>query len=278
MRRLLALPLLAAALALAAGCGSSSGSGTAQSTPSGSSAPSGPPTKQPGVLTVGIEPYGPPFQIGSATNPSGGYEIDMVRDIARGLGVTTIHWMRVPFGKVITSAASAPWDFDVDEFSITPARAKVVDFSVPYFHATEGVLVKKGSPASKVTSIAGLKDLRLGGQQGTTGIFTIQDVIKPSASPREYPSTGAANLAVKGGAIDGEVNDLPILLDAVSKDHDLEVVGQIETGDEYGLVFAKGSPLRPAVDAQIRKLESDGTLRRLAEKYKLTSSSVPVLH
>jgi polar amino acid transport system substrate-binding protein len=266
------LPALLA-LVLVAGCGSSSGAGTGGASTATSLA-----TKKPGALTVGIEPYGPPFQIGSATNPSGGYEIDMVREIARRLGIDTIHWTRVPFGKVVTSAASASWDFDVDEFSITPERAKVVDFSAPYFHATEGVLAKKGSDAANAKSVADLRPLHLGGQSGTTGIYTIQQVIKADEKPAEFPSTGAANLAVKAGTIDAEVNDLPILLDAVTKDPDLVVSGQIETGDAYGLVFAKGNPLRKAVNEQITAMQQDGTLDRLAQKYKLTSSTVPILH
>ncbi len=274
----IALLLALSSLSLGAvACGGSSSS-TPSSTAPSSSGPPPLPTKVPGQLTVAIEPYGPPFQIGSATNPTGGYEIDMIREIAKRLGIKKIVWERVPFGKVITSASTSNWDFDADEFSITAARAKVIDFSSPYFLATEGVLVKKGTQAASITSLAQLKTLRLGGQSGTTGIYTIQDLIKPAAKPSEFPSTGAANLAVLAGRIDAEVNDLPILLDAVTKSPELAVVGQIATGDKYGLVFPKGSALAAKVDAVISQMQADGTLVALATKYKLNSSDVPVLN
>ena len=60
------------------------------------------------------------------------------------------------------------FDFDLDEFSITKPREQVVDFSAPYYNVSQAVVTVKGTKAASVTTLAGLKSLKLGVQVGTT--------------------------------------------------------------------------------------------------------------
>ena len=75
--------------------------------------------------------------------------------------------MKVPFNNSYAPGAKT-FDFDINQISITPARAEVVDFSDGYYAAAQAVIALKGSPAADATSLADLADLKLGAQTGTT--------------------------------------------------------------------------------------------------------------
>ena len=55
------------------------------------------------------------------------------------------------------------------------------------------------------------------------------------------------------------------------------IVGQIETHEQYGIVFEKGSPLRPPSTRSLKALIADGTVSKLAKKYLTTDvSKLPI--
>jgi polar amino acid transport system substrate-binding protein len=75
-------------------------------------------------------------------------------------------------------------------------------------------------------------------------------------------------LALDAGRVRGIINDLPVSQDAVKGKADLEVVQQIETGEEYAFAFAKENPaLRDAINAQLEAIFNDGTYVRIYKKY-----------
>lgn len=268
--RILLCSLALIVAATAAACGSSSGSG--------SSSGGGPHLLQPGQITVGIEPYGPPFQIPPMSHPTG-FEISVVEDVVQKLGLkqSDIKWVHVPFDKVVFPGPKQ-WDMDIDDFTVTPQRAQVVDFSDSYLETNAGVLVSKTGKGANVTSIADLKSLQLCAQSKTTDLDYIKNTIQPDKAPLEYPSTPLANQAVIAGVCDAELNDLPITEDAASKSKGkLEVVGQIDTGEHLGIVFAKGNPLRDQVNQALAQMKSDGSLEALQKKWFSKDFAIPTL-
>src|ERR1700730_14538026 len=125
-------------------------------------APTSVPTKTPGVLTVGFDVPATGFWNGRVTgttikNPTG-FEAQLVQAIAKNLGLAQIVYGGAPFGGLFSPSAK-PYDFAMEEATITIPRAKVVTFSAPYFDENQGVLIPKG--LAKPTSIAALKSLQL---------------------------------------------------------------------------------------------------------------------
>jgi len=276
--RILLCSLALVVAAMTAGCGSSSSSGSSSGQNSSGSTTASPHLLTPGQITVGIEPYGPPFQIPPMSHPTG-FEISVVEDIVKKLGLqqSDIKWMHVPFGKVVFPGPKQ-WDMDIDDFTVTPQRAQVVDFSDSYLDTNAGVLVSKSGKGANVTSIADLKQLQLCAQSKTTDLDYITNTIKPAKAPLEYPSTPLANEAVIAGVCDAELNDLPIVEDAVSKSKGkLEAVGQIDTGEHLGIVFAKGNPLRDQVNQALAAMKADGSLEALQKKWFSKDLAIPTL-
>ena len=178
MRRLLLLSGTATAVLALAGCAAaSSGSSTSSPTSaagvrpagaaSGSAAASCSPstlkTYKPGVLTVATDSpaYEPWFSGGKPANGKG-VESAVAYAVAKQLGYTgdQVTWTTAAFNSVIAPTPKK-FDFDVNEVSITPARAKVVDFSSGYYDVAQAVVALKSDKYSAATGIAGLKGARL---------------------------------------------------------------------------------------------------------------------
>jgi polar amino acid transport system substrate-binding protein len=294
------LAALAATSIGIAGCGSSS-SGSGPTTGSQSSAaasasassapaalipgctPSTMKTVKSGVLTIGADkPVYPPWFVGNDPTNGKGFEGAVDFAIAKELGYSPsqIAVNRVTFDQAITPAPKN-FDFDLDEFSITAAREKAVDFSAPYYTVNEAVVAMKGSKGAAVTTLAGLKTIKLGAQIGTTNETTISDVIKPSQSPGIYNTNASAIQALKNGQIDGLVLDLPTAFYVTSAQVTGSViVGQLPvTGspEQFGALLDKGSPLTSCVSKAINALRANGTLAKIQTKWLAKAGKAPVL-
>jgi polar amino acid transport system substrate-binding protein len=229
-----------------------------------------------GQLTVGAEFPVKGFVELPIDDPKG-FEVDFADAIAKELGVPKVQWVNTPFSGLFSPA---PKDFDmaINEVTITEERSQVVDFSVPYFDANQGFLIKKGGPAEGVTSIAEMKDLLFGFQAATTGGDYIQDEIQPNEDPREFTTLGAAAQALANGQIDAFLMDVAIGAEIVKERGDeVDMTGQFVTNEQYGVVFEKGNPLRTQVNEAIEAIKADGTLERLQAKWFPGSEDLPEL-
>jgi polar amino acid transport system substrate-binding protein len=238
------------------------------------------PLKHPGQLTVGFDVPATGFWNGRVTgttivNPTG-FEASLTQAIAKYLKISKIVYVRAPFGGLF-SPASKPYDYAMEEATITPARAKVVMFSTPYFAANQGVLIRKG--LAKPTSIASLKSLQLCAQQDTTGLAWIQHTLRPKKQPLVYSASSTAAFdAVAAGKCDALILDVPIVVAQAQKQKGSfgGVVGQIDTHEGYGAIMDKGSKFAPYLDKAIAALKKNGTIDRLQKKW-LPFTRVPVL-
>ena len=278
MRKVLLL-LVLAILALGAGCGGDD----EESQPT---EPAGTGTemamdltgilKEDGVLTVGAEPPAPPFIIPPFPSNPTGFEVDIAEEIGTRLGLET-KWIEFVWTNLF-SPAPKPFDFDINETTITEERDQVVDFSIPYFEANQSVLVHKGTDAENATTLEDVKGLLLGAQEATTGLAYIRDTVDPSQKERVFATTAAANQALLNQTIDAFIIDLPIAAGLVAENpDDLVVVGQFITDENWGIVFEEGSELREHVDRVLQEMIDDGTLAEFQDEWLPGTTDVPVI-
>lgn len=259
-----ALLILVMTVALtAAACG-----GNNKSTTSGTQAPSSAlkDLVTANTLTVGTELPAPPFWIGNDYDSiTGGYEVDLAKEIAKRLNLPNVKFVEMPFAGLV-AGQKCKCDIDFSQVTITSDRAKVVQFTAPYFDANQGILAKQGTT---VSSMADAKKLRWGAQTNTTGAAYIADNIKPSTEPKVYNTTTDAFTALNAGQIDAVLLDTPIVLGAVKAGQikDGAVVAQFKTGEQYGAVLNKDSPNLAAINQVINSLKSEGFTDQLFTKY-----------
>jgi polar amino acid transport system substrate-binding protein len=290
VRRSFALLLVAALAFAAAGCGGSSNKSSGGTT-SASCDKGDLNLVNAGQLTVGTDnPAYPPWFGGKEKAPwkvsdptSGeGFESAVAYAVAGKLGFakSEVKWVVVPFN---TSFAPGPkkFDFDINEISYTPARAKVVDFSDSYYNVNQAIVVKKGTKIASAKSVADLKPYKLGVQIGTTSYQYIKDKIKPSKQPAVYDTNDAAVAALKNGQTDALVVDLPTAFYVTAAQvPNSEILGQFPTsatGEHFGMVFQKGNSLVRCVNQALSKLKSDGTLQQIQAKWLSKVVDAPVL-
>ncbi len=275
----LAALLSTVALAFAVGaCGGDDSSDTSSSAGSSASPAANACAKsrldlyEPGTLTIGTDkPAFPPyFEDDDPTNGKG-FESAVAYAVADelGFGKDEVTWTTVPFN---SSYAPGPkqFDFDINQISITPQRAKRVDFSEPYFTAPQAVIALKGSSAARATDLAGLKDAKLGVQVGTTSLEAVQASIKPSGDPQVFNDSNDTVRALKAKRVDAIVVDLPTAFFLTAAEvPEAKIVGQFAApgGDDWGLLLAKGSKLTQCVNRAVASLRSAGTLQRLQQRY-----------
>jgi polar amino acid transport system substrate-binding protein len=275
--RALGAGLLMVATLLVAACGSSQEPTAGKATPAATAA-AGPCDKaglalrNTGKLAVGTDKpaYPPYFQDDDPTNGKG-FESAVAYAVAKELGFAKadVKWMVVPFN---SSYAPGPkkFDFDVNQISITPQRAKRVDFSEPYFTAPQAVIATKGSPAASATTLAALADAKLGVQVGTTSLDAVTASIRPKSQPQVFNDSNDTVRALKGKRVDAIVVDLPTAFYLTAAEvPDAKIVGQFQApgGDRWGLLLEKGSKLTTCVNAALVNLRQSGELDRLQAQW-----------
>ena len=242
-----------------------------------------PPTKVAGVLTVGLAMPSAGFQIGSVKGRdvvlAKGLEIDLARAVAAKLGISRVRFLNEAYFSTLLRAGRKDWDIALAEISISDARARRVDFSVPYLRVDQGVLVRPGLSA-RPRSIADLRNLQLCAERATTGGLVLLDRVKPARKPLMVANPSQLSYDLFAKRCDAIVADAPALavLRRQAPDRYGPLVGRIVTNEKYAAALEKGSALRPQINAALTALTKNGTITRLRKRWLgADTSTLPVL-
>ncbi|MEU0243812.1 transporter substrate-binding domain-containing protein [Streptomyces sp. NPDC006235] len=258
--RVLAATTATAGLLLVAGCTSTDDGGSGKKTAAG-----GVELVRAGQLTTCTHlPY-PPFQ-SEIDGKVQGFDVSLIDLVAKDLGVKQ-DIVDQPFENFKTGGSlnAGQCDLAAAGMTITEERKKNVDFSDPYFNATQAVLVDK---KSGISSFAGLKGKKLGAQAQTTG----EDYAKSKGlDPVSFESSDAVLNGLRTGQVQAVVIDYPVvqgwLKDKANADA-FEVAEQINTGEQYGFTVKKGNTkLLAAINKAIEDAKADGTYKKLYEQW-----------
>ncbi|MFJ6661481.1 transporter substrate-binding domain-containing protein [Streptomyces sp. NPDC091377] len=258
--RTLAALTATAGLVLVAGCSSDGDGGSGGATAAG-----GVELVRGGQLTTCTHlPY-PPFQ-SEVDGKVQGFDVALVDLVAENLGVEQ-EILDTPFENFKTGAFlnSGECDLAAAGMTITDERRKNVDFSDPYFDATQAVLADK---ESDITSFAALKGEKVGAQAQTTG----EDYAKGQGlDPVSFESSDAVLNGLRTGQVDAVVIDYPVvqgwLKDPANADA-FRLAEQVDTGEQYGFSVRKGNTrLLEAIDKALADARADGTYQQIYEKW-----------
>jgi polar amino acid transport system substrate-binding protein len=246
-----------------------------------------------GQLTIGTDdPAFPPWFDGNERKSSGfktsdpysgkGYESAVAYAVAKRLGFakTEVKWTAVPFGKSY-APGKKPFDFYLAQVSFKPVRARAVSFSSSYYNVNQAVVGIRGTPITRVKTVAGLKPYTLGVAVATTSYDYIVKYIKPSDKPKVYDTNNDAVSALKNKQIDGLVVDFPSTgyITAVQVPTST-VVGRLPTRgtpEHFGLVFVKGNSLVGCVNRTLAALRAAGALKALEVRWLARAGGAPLL-
>ncbi|MEV7730513.1 transporter substrate-binding domain-containing protein [Streptomyces sp. NPDC088921] len=260
--RVLAATTATAGLLLVAACTSSDDGGSGSKTAAG-----GVELVKGGQLTTCTHlPY-PPFQ-SEIDGKVQGFDVSLIDLVAKDLGVKQ-EILDTPFENFKTGAFlnSGSCDLAAAGMTITEERKKNVDFSDPYFDATQALLVAKGSGISSLAD-AKAKKVQLGAQAQTTG----EDYVKSQGfDPVSFESSDAVLSGLRSGQVKAVVIDYPVVqgwLKNKANADAFQVADNINTGEQYGFTVKKGNTkLLAAVNKALADAKADGTYKKLYEKW-----------
>ena len=196
-----------------------------------------------------------------------GFDVDLMDLVAKELDLKQ-EIVNTPFETIETGQAMATGKCDIAAagMTITEERDKVIDFSDPYFDATQALLTKKGSGYDSMEALDGKT---LGVQVGTTGEQYANDNATEGVELKVFEDLALLLEAVKSGSIDAAINDNTVLVDYAEKNPDTEMTAEFDTGEQYGFGVAEGknAELIDAVNETFAKAHEDGTYDKLFEQY-----------
>ncbi|MFT3863070.1 MAG: ABC transporter substrate-binding protein [Solirubrobacterales bacterium] len=253
---------------LAAGCGSISAS-AGEFTPA-----------EPGVLTVATSAVpSPGFWEGTPEHPTGGFEYELARELARRFGLDSVRIRIVHFHRIVRGHLGGA-DMAIDLITPTDEREEHLTFSTAYLKTAPTVLVRTGTDVSDLKTA---QELRWGAIQSTTFVEDIETNIAPETEPTLFDGQQEVLAALREGKIDATLLDLPLAVAvAEGSEGKLEAAAKLPEAEPLAVALPHGSANRQAVDSAIRAFTEDGTIERLLKEWvgpeAAESEEIPLLH
>ncbi|HSS68932.1 MAG TPA: ABC transporter substrate-binding protein [Nocardioidaceae bacterium] len=213
-----------------AGCGSTTGAAK--------QAALDPQVIKAGTLTVCTSLGYPPFEFNQDGQPAG-FDIDLAKEVAKQLQLKPVfinaNFNAIQSGQLLNDGRC---DVAVAGISINGERARVLDFSSPYFNTGQAMVVKSTSEATSLDDLGGEK---IGVQKGTTSELFLTDNAPKNATIVPLTTPGDVTDAIRKGDVAAGVYDNTVVGDVIERNPKLEVVAEFDTGEQYGMAVKKDS-------------------------------------
>jgi polar amino acid transport system substrate-binding protein len=195
-----------------------------------------------------------------------GWDYDALAAICKLLNCKPV-FKEIGWDSMITAVSQGQFDLAADGITITPERAKVVDFSDGYISVDQRVMVQKDSPIASANEFTTNTKLKLGTQKGTTNYDQAVKMVG-DARVTAFDTFGDAVQALINGDVNGVVIDDTAGQGYVGVNADkIKLLPEKLIGQQLGFVFPKGSALVKPFNAAIAAMKADGTLDQLAKKW-----------
>jgi polar amino acid transport system substrate-binding protein len=249
-----------------------------------------------GVLTVSTDPaYPPQSELNKETNEYEGFDIDVATEIAKRLDVD-IAWETPAWETIISGNWAGRWDISVGSMTITPERAKVLNFTPPYYFTPAAYAVHEDN--TTITDVSGLNGKKIGACGGCTYDLYLQNklniakdeagvpvkiesvVTDPEIKTYDTDSTAIQDLSLGDGRrLDAVVSALPTLEAAIDAGSPIKVVPPDLYYEPLSVAIDKSSQLDPTslverISEIIEEMHADGTMVELSEKWYGTDLTV----
>ncbi|MFJ7886962.1 transporter substrate-binding domain-containing protein [Lysinibacillus xylanilyticus] len=215
-RKWLVLMLAVMTAILLAACGTGDKKATTSSSNEGSKTNT---DEGGGQFRIGMEAAYAPFnwtQQGDANGAvkiadnaeyAGGYDVQMAKKIAEGLGKELVI-VKLEWDGLVPALQSNKIDAIIAGMSPTAERKKTIDFTENYYTSDFVMVIKKGSKYEKATSIQDFSGAKITSQLNTSN-YTVIDQIKDVKKQTAMDSFPAMRVALEAGKIDGYVAERP---------------------------------------------------------------------
>lgn len=217
-----------------------------------------------GKIRVGTEGTYAPFTFHDKDGKLTGFDVELVREVAKRLGVE-VEFVETKWDGIFAGLDAKRFDVVANQVSIRDDRKEKYDFSDPYIVSKAVLIVnEKNEDIKKLADISGKK----AGQSLTSNLT---DIARDNGA--EIVQTDGFNQAIElliSGRIDATVNDGLSFLDFKTQKPDapIKIVDEVNDASYSGFLFNKGNAeLVEEVNKALEEIKNDGTYLTISEKY-----------
>ena len=218
------------------------------------------------TIVMGTNAAFPPFEYigGESGDEVVGFDAEIAKEIAKDLG-KELKIEDMEFDTLLTALNANKIDFVIAGMTINPKRAESVNFSEPYYEATQAVIVRKDQTAVKV--IDDLKDKKISVQLGTTG-NDMASKYTGEANISAFNTGFEAVMELKNGKVDCLIIDQQPAMNFVAKNPELEILSFDFEPEYYGIAIKKDDKdLLASVNKTLKRLKSSGKYDELISQF-----------
>jgi len=224
-------------------------------------------------LVVGTSPDFPPFVYMARNGSIVGFDIELIKILASKAGYKCIKIKVMPFDSLVPALKQGQIDVIAAGITITPEKAKEVDFTKPYWHwnVDQAILVKVNS-RFKPKTIRDLSNRTIGIGIGSAAINYLKEVSEKESlniKIKEYSSYALAVQDLLNSRIDAIVVDVSIAKTFVKQyKGKLEISMLIRIGEKYGFAVRKGDrELLDKLNKALEEVRNSPLWGKLVQKY-----------
>lgn len=219
------------------------------------------------TLKVGTEPTFPPFEYIDDQDKSNviGFDIDIINAIAKAEGFK-VEIVKMPFDGLIPALLTSQLDAAIAGMTITEEREKKVDFTAPYYDSGLSAVILKEN-AEKFKKLADLKNSRICGQIGNTGIDFAK---KLSGNVAAFNTNPEAFLELRAKGCDAVITDKPVneFFLRLQKEGLYAEIPEFAEVAQFGIAVKKGNDeVLKALNEGFDKLRKSGEYDKIYSKW-----------
>jgi polar amino acid transport system substrate-binding protein len=228
--------------------------------------------KEAGVIKVGTSADYPPFESVDASGNKVGFDIDLMTEIAKRLGVK-LEWVDMPFDSLIAAVQEGKIDASISAFNYSEERDQMIDFSTAYYTSEDAFTVAEGF-AGTISKPEDVANYKVGVQTGTTQDSWLTDGLVADGALLEenlfrYDRVDQAMLDLQNGRIEVMMSDYVPAQALAAQLGGLNIVyhGVLSSGPMNIVIPDGDTELQQAIDEIIKQLQDEGFIDGLAVKY-----------
>ncbi len=222
-----------------------------------------------GVMRVGMDPSFPPFEnVHGETGAVEGFDVDLAWALGKELGGVQPEIVSIGFDGLYDALWARRVDLLISALPVDPLLTEDVAYSRPYFNAGLRILVRAGLP--DVRGVEDLEGRRLGVEWGSEGDLKGRELRQrlPGLDLVPYVSSEEAFAALVRGEVDALLLEGVAALQYAGRSSEVILLNVLLTDQPYAVaVHPKDRALLRAVNHALERLEEEGTLQALQEKW-----------
>lgn len=199
-----------------------------------------------------------------------GFSHDILKAAGEKEGIK-LNFVNTPFEGIFANVEKGDSDIALASITITDERKQRVDFSDPYFEATQ--MIVTAEKGSDVKSFKELKSRSVSVQNGTTADLILQDLQgKNSGTIKRFETMPLAFRELISGGEDATVGDNGVVQNFVANNPNVKLNTLVDPEfpkEQYGFAFRKNrsDDLREKINKGLATIKADGTYAQIEAKW-----------